>query len=246
MILNSPCKIHLIINLLFQSIAMKFFGLFIVLLCIGSVFSLTITPYYIQVKETGNESLPSQNVSFQIDCDTKTLIITSNSDYGIPNPKAYLFNTNYGYSLFGTNQGQNGRVSLRASGNVNFLTALFILRVDSPGYRSKEIEFTFQKCFDGSPDESDSIIIPQEPVSPPIVVPESPPQVPPSTSSVPDSNESVLPPQLPITNPPASSNNSSSATIPSPSSSSGVCAMPFGLISFFLFFLHANRRRLSW
>lgn len=206
----------------------------------STVFSLTITPLYIQVKETGNESLPSQNVSFKINCDTKTLLINSNSNYGIPNPKAYLFNTNYGYSLFGTSEGQNGKVNLSASGNVNFLTALFILRVDSPGYRSKEIEFTFQKCFDGSPDEPDVIQIPptiEEPVAPhPEPVVDSPPI--PVEPSV---------PQEPVViNSSSNTSNSSNVSAPSPSSSSGVCAMPFGLISFFLFFLHANRRRFSW
>jgi hypothetical protein len=220
---------------------MRLLSILVCLFVFSSVFSLTITPFYIQVKETGNESLPSQNVSFKINCDTKTLLINSNSAYGIPNPKAYLFNTNYGYSLFGTSQGQNGKVNLSASGNVNFLTALFILRVDSPGYRSKEIEFTFQKCFDGSPDES--VVSPDPPLSPPSIpqepsVVESPP-----TPSVPE--PSVL--QDPVViNSSSPSNNSSNVSAPSPSSSSGVCAMPFGLISFFLFFLHANRRRFSW
>lgn len=216
---------------------MRLFSILVCLFAFSTVFSLTITPFYIQVKETGNESLPSQDVSFKINCDTKTLLINSNSDYGVPNPKAYLFNTNYGYSLFGTNEGQNGKVNLSASGNVNFLTALFILRVDSPGYRSKEIEFTFQKCFDGSPDEPDSVQTPpavQEPV-----VDSTPPTIPiePSVSS---------PNTEPTINSSSTSNNSSNASANTSSSSSGVCAMPFGLISFFLFFLHANRRRLSW
>lgn len=216
---------------------MRLLSILVCLFVFSTVFSLTITPLYIQVKETGNESLPSQNVSFKINCDTKTLLINSNSDSGLPNPKAYLFNTNYGYSLFGTSQGQNGKVNLSASGNVNFLTALFILRVDSPGYRSKEIEFTFQKCFDGSPDESDVIqILPtiEEPVAlPQEPVVESPP--------IP-----VVPQESVVINSSSNTSNSSNVSSPSPSSSSGVCAMPFGLISFFLFFLHANRRRLSW
>lgn len=218
---------------------MRLLSILVCLFVFSTVFSLTITPLYIQVKETGNESLPSQNVSFKINCDTKTLLINSNSDSGLPNPKAYLFNTNYGYSLFGTSQGQNGKVNLSASGNVNFLTALFILRVDSPGYRSKEIEFTFQKCFDGSPDES--VVSSDTPVSLP--TPQEPTVEP--TISEPTLPEPSIPPS-PVINSSSNTSNSSNVSSPSPSSSSGVCAMPFGLISFFLFFLHANRRRLSW
>lgn len=216
---------------------MRFLSILVCLFVLSSVFSLTITPFYIQVKETGNESLPSQDVTFKINCDTKTLIIDSSSNSGIPNPKAYLFNTNYGYSLFGTNEGRNGKVNLSASGNVNYLTSLFILRVDSPGYRSKEIEFTFQKCFDGSPDET----------QPPQIIPDS---TPPEQTVEPSPEPPVsdpIPNPVPLPSPTSGNiTSNSSSTPPSSSSSSGVCAMPFGLISFFLFFLHANRRRLSW
>ncbi len=130
----------------------------LVLLLASLSFAITVRPDYIGVKDTGNEALETLVVEIGVDCDTTdTTVIAYDSETELPVDEAevFLFYTDYGYNLIssGTTD-QAGTVTLAVPGNINFLRALFILRVDADGYRSREIEFTYEKCVLG-PEETE-------------------------------------------------------------------------------------------
>jgi len=64
----------------------------------------------------------------------------------------YLFYTQYEYQLIATGKtGSDGIGTVNVIGNRDYLTRLFILRADKSGYQSREMEFTYKKCFDAPP-----------------------------------------------------------------------------------------------
>ncbi len=122
------------------------------LFLLGLAIAIGVTPNYIDTKNTGQENLSIIDVGTTIDCQSKQLTINATaheSGEQVADGKIYLFYTNYGYQPIGSGKTDgNGIGKIEVVGNMNYLTALFVLRVDKPGLRSKEIEFTYQKCFE--------------------------------------------------------------------------------------------------
>ncbi|MFH0884679.1 MAG: hypothetical protein V1861_03135 [Candidatus Micrarchaeota archaeon] len=129
---------------------------FIVLLIVGLAAAFTVKPAYIEIHDTGNENLPALNVDISIDCDTKNVHINvASNETGEPLEGAmtYLFYTDYTYQAL-PNPGKtdvDGNTAIPVPGTIRFLNAMFILRVDKQGYRSREIEFAYKKCFETPP-----------------------------------------------------------------------------------------------
>lgn len=114
-----------------------------------------VKPHYIEVQDTGNENLPTMDIDITINCDSKELTVeVSSEEDAVENAWIYLFYTDYGYQAL-PNSGQtdaNGRYTMEVAGSMEFLTAMFILRVDNPAYQSREIEFAYEKCFEEPPE----------------------------------------------------------------------------------------------
>ncbi|MDD5340304.1 MAG: hypothetical protein PHV13_03570 [Candidatus ainarchaeum sp.] len=129
--------------------------LLIALLAAGMCTAFSVQPTHIATKDTGSQNLPAMNVDITIDCDTKTLTVTARSNQtGEPvvGARTYLFYTNYAYQVIATGAtGEDGTGSMDVIGNRDYLTSLFILRTDHTEFRSREIEFTYQKCFEAPP-----------------------------------------------------------------------------------------------
>ncbi len=127
------------------------------LICLAALCaSASVRPDYLGIKDTGNQSLPKMNVAITIDCDSKaaTILVTSNAT-GLPveGARTYMFYTDYGYNAL-PNPGvtdASGTATMPVSGNIRYLTALFVLRTDDPAYQSREIEYTYQRCFTALP-----------------------------------------------------------------------------------------------
>jgi hypothetical protein len=125
-----------------------------VLLALGLAAAFSVRPEYRGVQDTGSGSI-SMDVGIMIDCDTNSLAVTVKSnDTGEPIPDAstYLFYTNYGYQALSSGKTNDaGVAAIPVTGKRDYLTSLFVLRVDKQGFRSREIEFTFKKCFEAPP-----------------------------------------------------------------------------------------------
>ncbi|MBN1170507.1 hypothetical protein JXA56_05790 [Candidatus Micrarchaeota archaeon] len=134
---------------------MKLFA--VLLLIAGSVMAFAITPDYLGIHDTGSKSLPTMDIEISIDCNNKDLTVTVMEGGGaIQNAETTLFYTDYGYQPL-PNRGKTdseGKVTMNVPGTLNFLTGLFILRVDRQGYQSREIEFAYEKCFEEPPLET--------------------------------------------------------------------------------------------
>ncbi len=131
--------------------------LFAALLCLAALSSAySVKPDYLGIKDTGNQSLPKMDITITLDCDTKAATISvSSNDTGLPvqGAKTYMFYTDYGYNAL-PNPGTTdalGMAVMNVTGNIRYLTALFVLRTDDPAFQSREIEFTYQKCFSPPP-----------------------------------------------------------------------------------------------
>lgn len=129
--------------------------LLIALLAAGMCMAFSVQPAYIAIKDTGSQNLPAMNVGVTIDCDTKTLTVTATSnDTGEPvaGARTYLFYTNYAYQAIASGQsGGDGVATMTVVGNMNYLTSMFILHAEQPQFRTREIEFTYEKCFQQGP-----------------------------------------------------------------------------------------------
>ncbi len=157
--------------------------LLIALLLAGLCMAFSVKPDYLGVQDTGDESLGTMDVGITIDCDTKVLTIDvmDESEQPIENANTYLFYTDYGYHAL-PNPGKtdaDGISIMEVPGNIRFLTAMFILRVDHPNFQSREIEFVYQKCFEPPPQppppEPDvTNVTEEEPTPPPEDVTEPP------------------------------------------------------------------------
>jgi len=153
--------------------------------------AFSVEPGYMGIKDSGDERLPKMNVSITIDCDSKaqTIDVTDENGQPIENAKTYLFYTDYGYQALpnpGTTDA-NGIAVMDIPGNIRFLTAMFILRVDHGSFQTKEIEFDYRKCFEPppAPPEPEGETPSEEP----------PPGEPPENVTVPpDVTENVTPP----------------------------------------------------
>lgn len=136
-------------------------SLIIALLLVGLVGlsnAFLVRPDYFEFQDTGNKNLPTMYVDILIDCDTKELTIEARSeetDEPIEGATVHIFYTDYVYQALPTvgTTDENGITKMEIPGNIRFLTALFILRVDHTDYQSKEIEFAYEKCFEEPPEE---------------------------------------------------------------------------------------------
>ena len=161
--------------------------------------AFSVKPDYLGIKDSGDERLPQMNVSITVDCDTKALTIDvmDEDEQPIENAKAYLFYTDYGYQALpnpGTTDA-DGIAVMDVTGNIRFLTAMFILRVDHSEFQTKEIEFDYRKCFESPPaeePEEEEEIQPPEPEEPPENVTEPPNVTPPADITPPE--EEIPPP----------------------------------------------------
>ena len=130
---------------------MKRILLILAFIALASAFS--VKPDYQGVQDTGSGGLI--NAGITIDCATNALSVSANAnDTGsaLANANVYLFYTNYGYQVIATGKtGTDGVSAINVAGTRNYLTSLFVLRVEAQGYQSEEIEFTYKKCFDAPP-----------------------------------------------------------------------------------------------
>ena len=168
-------------------------SLVIALLLAGLCMAFSVKPDYLGIKDSGDERLGNMTVGISIDCDTKALTVdaTDENEQPIENARTYLFYTDYTYQALpnpGTTDA-NGIVVMEIPGNIRFLTAMFILRVDHTNFQSKEIEFAYQKCFEPPPPEPEEEM-PPPPEEPPANVTE-PPNVTENITTPPD----VTPPE---------------------------------------------------
>lgn len=167
--------------------------LFVFLILAGLCMAFSVNPDYIDTKDSGDERLPKMNVSITVDCDTKALTIdvTDENEQPIENAKAYLFYTDYGYQALpnpGTTDA-DGMAVMDVTGNIRFLTAMFILRVDNSDFQTKEIEFDYRKCFEPPPPPPE----PEEEEEIPPPEPEEPPE---NVTEPPNVTENVTPPSI--------------------------------------------------
>lgn len=131
-------------------------SLVIALLIVGLSAAFTVEPNYFGIKDSGDESLPTLDVGITIDCDSKDLTVDVRSQgKPVEGAAVYLFYTDYGYQPLPNtgNTDASGIYSMEVTGSLEFLTALFILRVDKQGAQSREIEFAYEKCFQEPPPE---------------------------------------------------------------------------------------------
>lgn len=116
-----------------------------VLLIIAATIGHSIAPEIYGIKDTGSMNLPNIDVNLSIDCTNKNLELFSNVD----DAQVTMFYTDYGYSPLPNRVKTNeeGYAIMEVPGSLNYLTGLFILRIDKQGFKSREIEFTYGKCF---------------------------------------------------------------------------------------------------
>jgi hypothetical protein len=199
-------------------------SVFIVLLLFGLSMAFTVHPNYIEIKDTGNANLDTMEVGITIDCDSKMLTVSAranDTNQPIANADIYLFYTDYGYQVIGSGEtGADGTGTINVIGNMNYLTGLFILRVDNPQFRSREIEFTYEKCFEEQPPPQDD-------------TPPADDNPPPQQNDTPPDNQTVPePPQNATDNqtPPEDNGTGHPITPPPPSGSSCLPALLLPLI----------------
>jgi hypothetical protein len=124
---------------------------FILLLLIGLGMAFTVKPDYFGIKDSGDQKLPTMIVDLSIDCDSKALTVNVSDASGpVEDATAYLFYTDYGYQPLPNSgkTGPDGIYTMPVTGNIEFLTALFIARVDHSTHQSREIEFAYEECFE--------------------------------------------------------------------------------------------------
>ena len=96
-------------------------------------------------EDTGN--LPSLKSDIFIDCKNPHIkvIVMDENKKPIQNADVYLFYTNYGYNAIATGKTSNsGIYESDFVGNLDYLTALFILKIKKPGYNDQDNEFYYR------------------------------------------------------------------------------------------------------
>ena len=129
--------------------------LVILLLILGSAMAFTVTPDYFDIQDTGNKNLETMDIRITIDCDNKDLIVTVMEDeQPVEDAEVTMFYTDYGYQPLPNrgNTDADGILVMPVPGTLDFLTGLFILRVDHQAHQTREIEFAYEKCFDEPPE----------------------------------------------------------------------------------------------
>ncbi|MGV8084931.1 MAG: hypothetical protein ACP5N9_01630 [Candidatus Bilamarchaeum sp.] len=213
---------------------------FLLLIILGLVSAIVVTPDHQGVRNSGDSRLPRLDVDFSVDCPTKTITTTVISEDGAPvqNANMYVFYTNYAYQPIASGRtNQNGMGQLNIVGNPNFLTSLFILHVESSAYQTKEIEFTYEKCFGTVSDEEinnppPAPTLPAENNTSNNTQPVPTPLTPTNSTPLPQPNNTVNN-NSNVTTP--SQNNTANQNItPREATSSPGCKMPFAIFGFIL------------
>ncbi len=210
--------------------------------------AVSVRPDYLGIKDTGNQSLPKLDVGIMIDCGSKaaTVTVASNATgLAVVGARAYMFYTDYGYNAL-PNPGvtdSSGIAVMPVTGNIRYLTALFVLRVDDPSFQSREIEYTYQKCFQALP--------PQNSTTPPVqnqtnsTQPAQNDTNPPTQNNTMNATNTTSSPNVTITPP---GNGTANASIPGSDNTTGnqtgqkappACPLPTALLA--LLFIRARR-----
>jgi hypothetical protein len=135
-------------------------GIFLafMLVACGMALAFSVKPTFIDTQDTGGDSLPTLDVGITVDCETKQVgvdVASNETGEAVEGAMAYLFYTDYTYQPL-PNPGKTddaGKATIPVPGTLRFLKAMFTLRVDAQGFQSREIEFTYAKCFDAQPAE---------------------------------------------------------------------------------------------
>ncbi len=146
----------------------------IMLLLVGAAMAFTVKPDYIGILDTGSESLPTLDIDIMIDCDTTDATVEVSSEgQPIEGADAVLFYTDYAYQPLpgGGKTDSDGQLTMAVPGDIDFLTDLYILRVDASGYRSRQIEFSYIKCSEPPPEPGEEPEEPGEEPEVPVLLP---------------------------------------------------------------------------
>lgn len=154
---------------------------FALMMVIGFSCAFMVNPDYRGIKDTGNDNLDALTVTITLDCDSKDLLVevlSNRTDEPLSGAETTLFYTQYGYQPL-PNRGKTdseGKARMSVPGTLDYLTGLFILRVDKQDYQSREIEFMYTKCFQAPP------VAPKNNTQPP---------KPPAQNATPPANQTV-------------------------------------------------------
>jgi hypothetical protein len=139
--------------ILMRMMPLALFVAAIALAACGLSTAWSASPDFLEVKDTG--SGPGLMAGIVIDCENNNITISvhdNETDQPVGGAKAYLFYTNYGYQAIGSGTTESdGIARIAMVGKRDFLTSLFVLRVEKAGYMSREIEFTYRKCLEPAP-----------------------------------------------------------------------------------------------
>ena len=198
------------------------------LLLAAAASAFTVKPTFFDIHDTGSDSLPTLDVGITIDCDSKDLTVdVSDDEEPVEGASMVLFYTDYGYQpLPDTGKtGSDGTDTMTVPGTINFLTGLFILRVDKSGYQSREIEFAYEKCFEEPPPAPEP-----DPVPEPEPYNDTQPEPPPVNDTPPVNTTPPVTPPPNVTPPANTGPNETSNETPVEESGGESAACPLGII----------------
>ena len=186
-------------------------------------YNITITPF--EYKDLGNLSLPAMNATIMMDCDGKAIIsrVTYNGD-PVSGAFTMLKYVQYDNPLIssGTTD-SSGYVTHKLTGNISFMTGIFVLVMEKSGFRNREAHFLIDECFAPPP--------PPPPPPPQNITPPQNVTPPPQQNNTPPAPPSPPPPSnvtLPIAPP---LNITQNATGNQTGASTGASSIPFCPIS---------------
>jgi len=141
-------------------------------------YNITINPF--EYKDMGNLSLPEMNATIMMDCGGKAIIsqIVYN---GAPVSGAFTMLKYVQYDnplLSSGNTDSSGYVTHKLTGNISYMTGIFVLVMEKSGFKNREAHFLIDECF-----------LPPPPPPPPPLQNSTPPQnvTPPQQNNTPPS-----------------------------------------------------------
>lgn len=129
--------------------AMKYIlVLFLISACHGAMVNADLKG----IQDTGAANLPALSFIMLTDCDNPSAILflsDNNSGRSVPGATLFIFRTDSGYRILNrSSTADDGKGIIGVPGKLQFLNDLYVLRIEKPGYRSKEVQFTFWNCDD--------------------------------------------------------------------------------------------------
>jgi len=108
--------------------------------------SITIEPF--EYKDFGNASLPSFNVTMGMDCVEQELNANVSSDENpVSGVTTFLKYVQYENPLLGTRiTDASGNVVHKVYGNISYMSGIWVLVLEKPGYRKQEAHFEIFDC----------------------------------------------------------------------------------------------------